>query len=56
MVGLDVEGCGGEMRGREEKEKVLTGFMIADSNTPSQEMQHQDQWTRGKKQAAVVVS
>ena len=21
MVGLDVEGCGGEMRGREEKEK-----------------------------------
>jgi hypothetical protein len=29
MVGLDVEGCGGEMRGREEKEKVLTGFMIA---------------------------
>jgi hypothetical protein len=28
-VGLDVEGRGGEMRGKEEKENVLTGFMIA---------------------------
>ncbi len=28
-MGLDVEVGGGEMRGKEQKEKMLTGFMIA---------------------------
>ena len=39
LVEVGVEGERGS--GRKEEE-VLTGFMIADSNTPSQKMQNQD--------------